>query len=406
MQRRDLLKGLALAGGMTAAVSPAVGAEATGASSLAGHAWLELAAAMAEAEQRYSVPPFGSVDPVEAADARRFMAETLQTALLFWADADPDRPSFTRFIGPHQKLLGDNPDSLYFFAPISPTGRYRIRGNVAGAAYTSFTVERGTGDGSTSKGLAATLNDTQFDVQPDGGYEIVVGGAPRPRNWLALSPDAGSLTTRHYFERERSAAEDPTLHIPLSIEPLDPLPPPPPAREAQVAANLSRATRFFRNVVLDMQPWDMPRKPQPFFSTVSNQFTPPESAASTRDTGFAARDNVYLTTRYSLGPDEALIMRGRFPRCRFANVALWNRHMQTYDYMNRRISLNRRQTKLEADGSFRMVVAHRDPGLPNWIDTEGRPQGFIFWRFLLPEGAIEPIRTEVVKLSSLGARQS
>jgi hypothetical protein len=392
---------MALAGGLTAGAAQAAGAPTASSSSVAGQAWLELAAAMAEAEQRYSVPPFGSTDPVEAADARRFMAETLQTALLFWADADPDRPSFTRFIGPHQKLLGDNPDSLYYFAPINPAGRYVIRGNVAGATYTSFTVERGTADGSISKGLAATLNDTQFDVQPDGGYEIVVGGPPKPRNWLALSPDAGSLTTRHYFERERCAAADPTLHIPLTIAPMDPSPPPPAAGEAQVAANLRHATRFFRNVVLDMQPWDMPRKPQPFFSTVPNQFTPPESAASTRDTGFAARDNVYLTTRYVLAPDEALVMRGRFPHCRFANVMLWNRHIQTYDYVNRRISLNRRQTKLEPDGSFRMVIAHRDPGVPNWIDTEGRPRGFIFWRFLLPEGAIEPVRTEVVKLGSL-----
>src|SRR5262245_70842 len=107
MQRRDLLKGMALAGGPTAGTAQAAGAPATTniGSSVAGQAGLELAAAMAEAEQRYSTPPFGSTDPVEAADARRFMAETLQTALLFWADADPDRPSFTRFIGPHQKLL-------------------------------------------------------------------------------------------------------------------------------------------------------------------------------------------------------------------------------------------------------------------------------------------------------------
>jgi len=31
-----------------------------------------------------------------------------------------------------------------------------------------------------------------------------------------------------------------------------------------------------------------------------------------------------------------------------------------------------------------MILAHRDPGLPNWIDTEGRPFGLVFWRFMLP----------------------
>ena len=92
---------------------------------------------------------------------------------------------------------------------------------------------------------------------------------------------------------------------------------------------------------------------------------------------------------YFLGPDEALVMRGRWPTCRCANVALWNRHLQTFDYVNRRVSLNRKQTELEADGSFRMVLAHRDPGVGNWIDTEGRPFGMVFWRFMLPEGEID-----------------
>jgi hypothetical protein len=405
MQRRDLLKSLALAGGLSAAPAAASAATPKAASgNAAGQAWLELSAAMAEAEQRYAAPPYGSLDPVEAAEARVLMAEVLQTALQFWADADPDRPAFTRFVGPHQKLLGDNPDTVYFFAPINPARRYLIRGNVAGATYTSFTVERGTADGSGSKGLASTLNDTQFDVRPDGSYEIVVGGPPQPRNWLALSPDAGSLTTRHYFEWERSAAADPLLHVPLTIEPLDRLPPPPPHGEAQVAANLRRATRFFRTVLYDVRPSDMPRATSlPYVSTVANRFTTPDAAFTNQGTGFAARDNVYLTAPYALAPDEALVMRGRFPRCRFSNVMLWNRYTQTYDYVNRRVSLNRRQTKLEPDGSFRMVIAHSDPGVPNWIDAEGRPRGYIFWRFLLSDGPIEPVRTEVVKVASLRA---
>jgi hypothetical protein len=43
-----------------------------------------------------------------------------------------------------------------------------------------------------------------------------------------------------------------------------------------------------------------------------------------------------------------------------------------------------------------MVLAPRDPGVPNWIDTEGRPFGIVFWRFMLPEGEIETPRAEVV----------
>ncbi|MCH2184874.1 hypothetical protein MK280_03280, partial [Myxococcota bacterium] len=59
-------------------------------------------------------------------------------------------------------------------------------------------------------------------------------------------------------------------------------------------------------------------------------------------------------------------------------------------------SLNRRQTQLEPDGHFRIILAHQDPGHPNWLDTEGRPFGLVFWRFMLPEGPIDPIISQVI----------
>ena len=94
-------------------------------------------------------------------------------------------------------------------------------------------------------------------------------------------------------------------------------------------------------------------------------------------------------------------MRGRFPRCRFANVVLWNHRLQTPPYRHRRVSLNRRQVRYEQDGSFEIVVAHRDPGVANWIDPAGVRTGMIFWRFLLPEEEVPPIEAEVVDVGAL-----
>ena len=91
-------------------------------------------------------------------------------------------------------------------------------------------------------------------------------------------------------------------------------------------------------------------------------------------------------------------MRGRFPKCRVANVVLFNRFLQTLNYEERCISLNRELTELNKDGSFEMVVAHKDPGRPNWLDTEGRPYGIMFWRFQLAEESIEPLQAEVIEL--------
>ena len=59
------------------------------------------------------------------------------------------------------------------------------------------------------------------------------------------------------------------------------------------------------------------------------------------------------------------------------------------------------QFLLEPDGSFRIVIAHQDPGVPNWIDTENRPFGMVFWRYFLPEGEIETPQAKMVKLADL-----
>jgi len=361
----------------------------------------EFLALLAEVHQRYLSPEYGNEEAEEQARGRRFLAHALQTAFQLHFEADPLHPSWVRFVNPSQKILGDNPDALYFTAPVSPQHRYRIRGNLRKADYTSFTVEAGTADGGISTRLLSTLNDTQFDAKPDGSYELIAGGPRLARNWLELPADAGSITTRHYFEWEHPAAADPNLHIPLIIETLDISAPPPTPDDTSIAASWRRVARFFHAVTLAMPMNDLSIMP-PFISRNVNQFTLPDQKTGNHATGFAAADNVYLMTNYELAPDEALVMSGRFPQCRFASVVLFNRFGQTYDYVNRRISLNRRQTKYEADGSFRMIIAHQDPGVPNWLDTEGRQKGQIFWRFQLAEDAIQPVETKVVKISSLG----
>ena len=75
--------------------------------------------------------------------------------------------------------------------------------------------------------------------------------------------------------------------------------------------------------------------------------------------------------------------------------------MQTFDYVNRQVSLNRRQTRLESDDSWRMVIAHEDPGVPNWLDTEGRAIGIVFYRYMLATGPVVTPQAEVVPLDQL-----
>jgi hypothetical protein len=340
----------------------------------AGDAFRRLAGLLQEIEERYYDPERRNMQTAEQRAAGRYLvANALQHAFQFWFEADPRRPLFQRWLSPTKKLLGDNPDAIYYGAIVDPAGTYRIRGNVQGAAYTSFCVETGAQEGHLSKGVISTLNDTEFEVAADGSYEIVASPEPQPgneRNWLRLEPDAGSITTRHYWEWERSPAADPTLHVPLSIEPVDPPAPAPPPDDAALAAGIQRVMNFVRGVTLDFP--DLPPEVMPaWVSREVNRFSGSDPAESNTEIGYAAKDIDYRQTLYELELDQALVMRGRFPRCRFANVVIWNHRLQTPPYRHRRVSLNRRQVRYERDGSFRIVMAHRDPGVPNWIDPAG-----------------------------------
>ena len=44
--------------------------------------------------------------------------------------------------------------------------------------------------------------------------------------------------------------------------------------------------------------------------------------------GMGAVDIAYGAGRFLLKPDEHLIITGKMPDCRFANVVLWNRYLQ------------------------------------------------------------------------------
>lgn len=413
MERRNFLKALGMAGGVAALgcqhqhgaarAAEATSAEPAAAAPVVGtesrEAWNELLALLADADKRYLGKDWEIERAGDIADGHRFLMHVLHSGMEQWLEADPLRPRAVRFVTPTLKLLGDNPDAIYFTAPLDPKHRYRVRGNTGGAVYTSLTIEGGNADGHYPKRVAGALNDTQFDVKRDGSFEVLLGPGEKGRNRLALEPDAGTLTTRHYFETISSAAADPTAKVRLSVDPVDDPGPPPTPSDASIAAGIRRVANYFRATTLDQPPID-PAKSPPWVSRVPNDFKAPMKWQPAEG-GFGAVDNAYSMAPYVVLPDQALVIEGRWPKARFANVVLWNRFMQTYDYAHRRVSLNRKQTKLERDGSFRIVIAHTDPGMPNWIDAEGRISGLVFWRFQLPEGDVVTPVGKIVPIASL-----
>jgi hypothetical protein len=107
--------------------------------------------------------------------------------------------------------------------------------------------------------------------------------------------------------------------------------------------------------------------------------------------GWAAGDAAYAMGAFDLGPDQALVIEGRSPECAFWNLCLWNPFLHTYDPAYDRVTINGHQVVLEDDGSWRIVVAAADPGHPNWVSTQGRTSGLLWFRWFLPaETPVQP----------------
>ncbi|WCO66962.1 hypothetical protein PO878_20930 [Iamia majanohamensis] len=360
-------------------------------------AFADLLATLQEVGDRFAGEEWGLTDPTDQAEGLRVVLHHLGIGIETQLEQDPAHPTFRAIVTPWRKALGDNADALYHDAPVSPAGTYRVRGRTGGAVYVSFTVEASAEEGAFPSGTVGVLNDTDFDVAADGSFEITVGGPPRGRGWLPLAEDASRLTVRHYWEDVEPPATPPAPDLALTIDLVDGDVPEGPAAptDATVARSLRRMATYVRSRTLDTIPRPGEREPAPFVSQVPHEFPPPVPPGAH---ALAAADAAYSMAPYLLGPDQALVIRARWPECRCASVSLWTRQMQTFDYLRGRVSLNRAQAEVGPDGEVEVVIAHRDPGRPNWLTTEGRPFGIVFWRFMLPEGAVATPTAEVVDL--------
>ena len=96
--------------------------------------------------------------------------------------------------------------------------------------------------------------------------------------------------------------------------------------------------------------------------------------------------NIYAGGIYELAEDEALLVEATFTGDPvYTSMHLGNMWGESPDYANHQSSLNRHQMYVGEDGVQRWVVAHRDPGVQNWIDTTGLPKGYLSHRWAYSE---------------------
>ena len=262
------------------------------------------------------------------------------------------------------------PDCIYVGSALKGGSTYRLWGNRGSARYVGLQVMAGMG--STANALI-----DEFELGPDGEFEIILSAEPHEGNWLPLDENATMLVVRHFFydwEHE--------VPVTMSIEPLsgptDLEERPPEEPKAAMARQVIALGDFVEENLNFFLGFSNPEAP--------NTFLPPLDGTAMG----AAAENRPVIGSWKLAPDEALIIEVTPPEGLYWSYSLGNIWWETIDYGNHQSSLNGYQAVVDDDGKVRVVVAHQDPGVANWLDTAGHSEGPIILRCVRTDTAPVP----------------
>jgi hypothetical protein len=328
--------------------------------------------------------------PRDRAEGYRHLGRLTVFALQWYLDfSDPRFPAFFRFDDDVTKWGGPNADNHYQRASVEAGGTYRITGSVRGLRELILS----TNEGDMQLGQARVFEErnlSQLEVAPDGALEVIVSATPHPGNWVPLHPEAELVLIRQYVsDWER----DPVAHFRIERVGSEGLAPP-PLEPARVAVALERAGSWVERSVVYWNQW-MRR---------ARSFLPDNVLGKPRPQAGGAGDILYGGGWWNLAEDEALLIECEPPHARYWSIQLYSfPWFESLDFANRVSSLTGHQIHVDDDGRFRIAIAQRDPGIPNWLDTEGRQEGLVTYRWVFTRTAPAP-SARVLKLAELRAQ--
>jgi hypothetical protein len=333
-------------------------------------------------------------DPFTQAEGYRYLTRLLRAGLEAFVEYnDAKAPVLRRMAHETVKMGADNPDNYYQNAVISGEYEYRIHGSRGTIPFLAISTHEGTyGDGS---GLPTTgfLNTTELKTNPDGTFEVVLSCKDRSKeylNWLPMTPKTGMVIVRQTFaDREKEEIAD------ITIERIDGDGLPSPLTAESIDRGLSTASAMVAGASVLFSKWARD------FQKHTNQLPQFDPEVSNRAGGDP--DIAYYHSYWKLGPEEVLVIEAAPPACEHWNFQLNDHWMESLDYRYYRIHINKHTARYREDGSFRIVVAHEDPGVENWIQTVGHDRGTMCFRWVKAEAHPQP-KTEVLTIKEFKRR--
>lgn len=281
---------------------------------------------------------------------------------------DPQHPFFIRYETPINQWGGPNPDNAYFRANVDPSCSYRIWANVKNVRQAIFSLNEGEMQ-LGEYGVFSERSLNQFEISADGLLEIWLSPEKRAGNWMPTDPKGRLLTIRVYqSDWENDAA--PPFHIErVGAEGI----PRPPLTAAHMTRALDRSATWIEKTGAF---WNA------YTSAGWNRATPNEVVPARPAPGGA--DNIlYGSCFFELAEEQAMVLECAPPLAEYWGFTVhtlgW---LESGDFADRQTSLSGHQVHLDGDGRMRIVLAQRDPGVPNWIDIVGRERGLMVYRWV------------------------
>lgn len=326
---------------------------------------------------------------LERAEWYRFLSRLVRNGLeRFVENCEPNRPRL-RDAPWRQSINFQCPDQDHLLCEFDEALDYRVTGNKRDIPYFVMAVwsaaqpgdlgarnwaQQGT-DGLREFDPAmlrttAFLQSENIEADAEGNFEVILSQRPHTGNWLRLEADSVGMLVR-VVHQDRAPGSAPQMHI----ERLDGAEPR-PIRAEELSRGLAKAAQEVLGYAELARAWWQDNLGQRLNQLRFSQ------AVYLSNGGVADRHHAFGS--WQLEPDEALVIEFTPPPCEywiFQLCNLWQENLDNYE--DGQGYVNHTRARCEDDGSVRIIIADRDPGIGgNWIDPYGHSFGTMSLRLI------------------------
>ena len=313
-----------------------------------------LGEAIAEAERLVREAPHIESE-ADLLEGLQYLAGGIAACTHLAFDYDRDHPFLQSGTGPFTKMGLDNPDTLYFGTRVQAGRDYVVTGTRGTTTDLSFQLLGGEYTDAAVPDSETAFDDRQLEVGSDGEFQ-----------WRFTPKTNAQLVIREVYN-DWSAQRGRVAIARVDTAGTAP----PPLTNELIEKRFAVAGK---QLVQRIKTWL--QFPQWFYMNI-----PVNTMVAPRLTPGGLATQYSSAGHFELNPDQALVITLPATDAPYLGFQLGSLWYISLDYINHQSSLNGTQAQIDADGKIRIVVADRDPGVTNWVETLGHRKGFLQFRW-------------------------